>query len=87
MNLNQKASALESMIKTTGWKVLKDYLEKNSTPVIIPIDSLDSAIKQAYKNGVCQGHREVLDFIKITIEAAKRNKDIFSLNNPYKPHI
>lgn len=93
MNLVQKAAALEKMLDTPGWDVLYDYLVKNATPSIVQVDGLDSLIKQAYKNGVCQGHCEVLNYIKVTVENAKRkrnseNPDIFysfDLNNKSKP--
>ncbi len=72
MNQIQKAAALDALLNTPGWDVLYDYLQKNSQPSIMPADGLDSLIKQAYKNGVCQGHKDVLDYIKITIENARR---------------
>ena len=74
MNLSQRALALETMLNTPGWQVLNDYLTKNSVPVMISIDGLDSLIKQAYKNGVSQGHKDVLNFINTTVECARRNK-------------
>lgn len=82
MNQTQKAAALESMLDSPGWDVLYEYLIKHSTPSIIPVDGLDSLIKQSYRNGVCQGHKNILDFIKITIENAKR-KQSSSNNLPY----
>ncbi|MGD9581400.1 MAG: hypothetical protein AB7V50_08500 [Vampirovibrionia bacterium] len=74
MNQVQKADALELMLDSPGWDVLYDYLVKHSTPSIIQVDGLDSLIKQAYRNGVCQGHTDVLNFIKVTIENAKRKR-------------
>lgn len=72
MKQSQKAAALESMLKTAGWGVLNDYLTKNAIPEIVPAESLDALIKQAYKNGICQGHQDVLNFIKVTIATEKR---------------
>lgn len=72
MDQVQKARALEAMKTTPGWKVLEGYLEKHSTPTLLPVENLDSLIKQAYLNGLCQGYKDVLKFVKITIDTAKR---------------
>lgn len=82
MNQVQKAAALESMLDSPGWKILEEYLFKHSTPSLNPVEGLDSLIKQAYRNGVCQGHKNVLDYIKVTIENAKR-KQTSTNNLPY----
>ena len=75
MNQIEKAAAIEAMIDTAGWDVLYEYLVKGSTPSLVPVDGLDSLIKQAYKNGVCQGYADVLRFVIVTVENAKRKRN------------
>lgn len=72
MNQGQKAMALEAMMQTPGWQIVYDYLVKASMPDLMAINNLDSLINQAYQNGVCQGHKDVLNFIKVTVDNAKR---------------
>jgi hypothetical protein len=72
MKLEQRAAALEAMTRTAGWKILEAHLEKKSHPELLAVTNFDTLIRQAYINGVCQGHKDVQDFVKVTIENARR---------------
>ena len=72
MYKNQKAIAIKTLIETPGWKILEEYLLRNSIQQLISIDKMDSLIKQSFQSGVCQGHKDVLLFIKSVKEFSKR---------------
>lgn len=83
MEQTERAMALEQMVKTKGWEILKEYLEKKSIPDVLEIKNMDALIKQAYLNGICHGCQDTLKYVLSTIDKYKRKNpnNIINIDN------